>query len=209
MKRITAVCLLFLTPLGSATEKSLHMAPDAAHRGAVKMLMSEPENSYRYDALILKHAQAHHLDPRMVKSIISAESRFYDGAVSPKGARGLMQVMPMTAEELGVPRSRLHDPDSNLRAGTAYLDLLCRRARIIYALDDVGCRDAPLWVQERVVAAYHAGPRMLHHDPDRWPPMTRLYVREVFLDYRSPATALTRPLIRTAPKPLRDLLARR
>jgi soluble lytic murein transglycosylase-like protein len=172
------------------------------------MLMSEPENSYRYDALILKHAQAHHLDPRMVKSIISAESRFYDGAVSPKGARGLMQVMPMTAEELGVPRSRLHDPDSNLRAGTAYLELLCGRARIVYALKGAGCRDAPPWVQERIVAAYHAGPRMLHRDPDRWPLKTRLYVQDVFLRYRTPATALTRPALQSAPKPAPRLLAK-
>lgn len=209
MKRIAVVFLLCLTRAGSATEKGFDGAPDAAHRRAFQVLMSQAEVFGRYDALILKHAQDHRLNPRLVKSIIAAESRFNHRAVSPKGARGLMQVMPMTAEEMGVPRSQLHDPDSNLRAGTAYLDLLCGRARIIYVLKSEGCRNAPLWVQERIVAAYHAGPRMFHHHPDSWQPKTRLYVREVFLYYRSPVTVLTRPPIRTSPKTARYLLADR
>jgi soluble lytic murein transglycosylase-like protein len=209
MKRIAAVCLLFLAPLGSATEKDFQGPPVAAHRRPFKALMSRPQTFGRYDALILKHAQDHHLNPRMVKSMIAAESEFYDGAVSPKGARGLMQIMPITAEEMGVPRSRLRDPDSNLRAGTAYLEVLCGRARIIYKLKGAGCLDAPLWVQERVVAAYHAGPRMLHHDSEGWPPATRLYVQNVFLYYHSPATALARPHpIHTAPKRMQRLLAK-
>lgn len=170
--------------------------------------MPQSERFVRYDALILKHAQKHRLNPRLVKSIIAAESRFHYNAVSPVGARGLMQLMPVTAEELGVPRSRLHDPDSNLHAGVSYLEVLCGRARIIYALKGAGCRNAPLWVQERIVAAYHGGPRMFHRDPARWPPTTRHYVREVFRYYGSPETALARPSIRTAPKPERYLLAK-
>lgn len=208
MKQIVAVCLLCLTHTGSATEVGLDGAPGAAPQRTFKVLMSQAETFVRYDALILKHAQIHHLNPRLVKSIIAAESQFYYGAISPKGARGLMQVMPVTAEDLGVPRSQLRDPDSNLRAGTAYLDVLCGRARIIYVLKGEGCRNAPLWVQKSVVAAYHAGPRMFHRDPSRWPLKTRLYVQEVFLYYRSPATGLARPPIRTSPKPAQYMLAK-
>lgn len=203
MKLFTMVCLLCLAHPGSAAEKNFEAGR------AARTPMSQAEKAGRYDALILKHAQGHRLNPRLVKSIIAAESGFYDGAVSPKGARGLMQVMPITAEELGVPRSQLHDPDSNLRAGTAYLDLLCSRARAIYALKGADCRDAPLWVQESIVAAYHAGPRQFHHDPDRWPLKTRLYVRQVFLYYRSPATMLrTRPIIWTPAEPAQSILAK-
>ena len=208
MKLIFVVSLLCLAPAGSATEKSFNGAFDAAHRHAFKALDSQAAAFGRYDPLILKHAQDHHLNPRLVKSIIAAESRFYYGAVSPLGARGLMQVMPMTAEELGVPRSQLKDPDSNLRAGTAYLAVLCGRARVIYALKGAGCRDAPLWVQERVVAAYHAGPRMFHRAPQDWPVPTQLYVREVFIYYNSSATALTRPRVKVKPRRSQYLMAK-
>jgi soluble lytic murein transglycosylase-like protein len=203
MKLIAAVCLLSLAQTGTATDK----CPDAAHRRAFKAIMSQSQRFGRYDGLILEHAQKHHLNPRLVKSIIAAESRFYDGAVSPTGARGLMQVMPATAEELGVPGSRLQEPAANLRAGTAYLDVLCGRARAIYALKSAGCGGAPLWIQERIVAAYHAGPRMFHREPARWPLQTRLYVKEVFLYYRSPATNLVRPPRRISP-PAQRLVAR-
>ncbi len=200
MKHLAAACLMCLTPHG-ATDSS-------RPRTVTAVIMPQCPVSGRYDAMILKHAQKHHLNPRLVKSIVAEESGFYFGALSPTGARGLMQLMPMTAEEMGVPRSRLRDPESNLRAGTSYLAVLCGRARIIYGLKKPGCRDAPLWVQERVVAAYHSGPRMLHHAPGQWTPVTRLYVREVFAHYRSPMTALARPPIKVSPKRMQVLLAK-
>ncbi len=206
MKIIATVCLVCLIHAGSAAEGSVGPKPGGARRRAP---MSQAEKAARYDGLILKNAQDHRLNPRLVKSIIAAESGFYYGAVSPKGARGLMQVMPSTAEGLGVPRAKLHDPDSNLRAGTAYLDVLCGRARIIYALKAKGCSDAPLWVQQRIVAAYNAGPRMFHRRPRRWPLATRHYVRDVFAYYRSPATMLRAPVMRTNPESEPYLLAKR
>jgi len=79
--------------------------------------------------------------PRLlVRSVMAAESGFQIDAVSPKGAIGLMQLMPQTAQELGVDP---HDPAQNVDAGVRYLrDLLNKY-------------DGGLW---RALAAYNAGP---------------------------------------------------
>ena len=128
-------------------------------------------------ALILEHSERARLNPRLVKAVITVESDSRPGAVSPRGARGLMQVMPATAEEVGVPAAALHEPAANLRAGTAYLGRLYRAARSRYALRAQRLQDAPPWVQRRVLAAYNGGTRCLYGD--RWPAQTRRYVARV------------------------------
>jgi soluble lytic murein transglycosylase-like protein len=80
-----------------------------------------PSNSKSeaYDSIIEKYASDYHLDPSLIKSIIATESGFNPKAVSPKGARGLMQLMPATAEQLGVSNS--FDPEQNIQAGVKHL----------------------------------------------------------------------------------------
>ncbi len=95
---------------------------------------------------IRAHAAAAHLDPALVSSLIRAESRFRPAAVSPRGARGLMQLMPDTAAwiagQTGTSAPDLFDPETNLRLGTWYLHyLLGRFGRL-----------------DRALAAYNAGP---------------------------------------------------
>src|SRR5579863_5143320 len=80
------------------------------------------------------------LDPDLVNSVIKAESGFNTRAVSPKGARGLMQLMPGTASQLGV--SNAFDPQANVEGGTKYLRELMEK----YNFDMV-----------RALAAYNAG----------------------------------------------------
>lgn len=78
-----------------------------------------------YDGLIDKTARKVRIDPMLIKSVMHAESDFDPHAVSSKGARGLMQLMPGTAERYGV--SHVFDPRENILAGARYLsDLLDR-----------------------------------------------------------------------------------
>ncbi|UPT73262.1 MAG: lytic transglycosylase domain-containing protein [Elusimicrobiota bacterium] len=146
------------------------------------------KESEGYDSLIGRYAEEAGLDPRLVKSIVAAESEFTARAVSPAGALGLMQVMPATAEYMGVPRTSLFDPEENVRAGTRYLTYLFARAWKRYHLEGVPYAKAPAWLVQRVIAAYNAGPRFLKHRPLY--AQTRDYVRKVLLFYRSRVSAL-------------------
>jgi len=94
-----------------------------------------------YDDIITRAALERNLDPILVKTVIWVESCFDSKAVSRVGAQGLMQLMPGTAEELGVSDS--FDPEQNIRGGTTYL------ARMLARFN--GDMDLAL-------AAYNAGP---------------------------------------------------
>jgi len=71
-----------------------------------------------FDGLIKKYASQFRVDPVLIHSIISTESNFDPRAISNKGARGLMQLMPDTANRLGVKDS--FDPEQNIRGGVQY-----------------------------------------------------------------------------------------
>jgi len=94
-----------------------------------------------YWPLVRRLARRHGLDPALIMAVIQVESHFLPDATSPKGAVGLMQIVPNTAEHLGV--SNLWDPETNLEAGVRYLAQLKRRFKgdMVMAL-----------------AAYNAGP---------------------------------------------------
>src|SRR5271166_5345309 len=68
--------------------------------------------------VINEASSRHHLDPDLINSVIHAESGFNPRAVSPKGAQGLMQLMPQTSSKLGVVNA--FDPSDNLEGGTRY-----------------------------------------------------------------------------------------
>lgn len=76
-------------------------------------------NPDSYDQLIRSAASRHHVDPRLVKALIRAESNFDYLAVSRKGALGLMQLMPLTADDMQVLDP--FDPKQNIYGGTRYL----------------------------------------------------------------------------------------
>ncbi|KON78134.1 MULTISPECIES: lytic transglycosylase domain-containing protein [Leptospira] len=118
--------------------------------------------------IIRQESEKNNLDPRLVQSVIKAESDFKTDAVSPKGAIGLMQLMPSTANLLGVEDP--FDPAENVAGGTKFLsDLLNKYKNLDHAL-----------------AAYNAGPNAV----DRYagiPPYkeTRNYVEKVKKFYSS------------------------
>lgn len=76
----------------------------------------------KYDHIINRTAEKYKVDPALVKAVIKTESNFNHRAVSPKGARGLMQLMPSTAYALQVPDS--FQPENNVEGGVKYLRYL-------------------------------------------------------------------------------------
>ena len=77
----------------------------------------------RYGEMITQVAREQQVDPALIHAVVAVESGFNPKAISPKGATGLMQLMPDTAKRYGV--SNIHDPMENLRGGARYLrDLL-------------------------------------------------------------------------------------
>jgi soluble lytic murein transglycosylase-like protein len=138
----------------------------------VRVRRSTPPRRYTprvrsFDPLIEQTARHHGVPPALVKAVIAAESSFDPRAVSPKGAQGLMQLMPETARSLGVRNPM--QADENVRGGVRYLRALLDRYRD--------------WT--RALAAYNAGPAAV----DRYggmPPFreTREYVDQVLTYYR-------------------------
>jgi soluble lytic murein transglycosylase-like protein len=83
------------------------------------------ENQRRFLPIVAQAAQTYQLDEALLHALISTESGYEAGAVSPKGAVGLMQLMPETGKRYGV--TNLRDPGQNIRAGARYLHDLLRQ----------------------------------------------------------------------------------
>lgn len=178
----------------AVTDLRLLVPPPAEtpeYRRTFQILLSRPKQTDKYDELILKYAALYRLDARLLKSIIAAESEFLIHATSPVGARGLMQVMPATAEEMGVPRQRLGEAEFNIAAGAAYVAKLFQYAWRRYKLKGVRYHDAPMWLKQRIIAAYNAGPKFLFRHGG-WYKQTLGYVRKVLLFYHSRVTDFRR-----------------
>ena len=84
----------------------------------VRLLTVSPE-IYKYRHVIQQHASTHQLDWKLIIALIVQESGFNEYAVSPAGARGLMQLMPETAKELGVTDP--YDVEESIAGATRYL----------------------------------------------------------------------------------------
>lgn len=170
-----------------------------AYRRTFNAMLSDPAKTDQWDEMILTYARIYKLDSRLLKSIMAAESEFDPKAVSPSGARGLMQVMPVTAAGVGVQPAHLNEPRSGVKAGAAYLQVLFEAAWRKFKLKGVRYTDAPMWVVQRVIAAYHAGPKFLTRL--NLFPSTRAYVKKVVLFYHSKVTDLRRPKKRAVELP--------
>lgn len=90
--------------------------------------------------MVDKASRDHNVDPLLIHSMIKVESNYNPDAISPKGAEGLLQLMPSTARMLGVSNS--FDPQQNIEAGVKYLSYL----KSVYKDDRLA------------LAAYNAGP---------------------------------------------------
>jgi len=122
---------------------------------------------------IVRVSQRYRIDPLLLHAIVARESAYRPGAISSKGALGLMQVMPNTARSLGVrdPRLMLTDPELSLSTGASYLKQLQGRFG----------NDVPA-----VLAAYNAGPGAVKRFGRAVPyAETRHYVSTIMSRYRS------------------------
>ena len=99
-----------------------------------------------FGELIYETSRRFEVNPSLVAAMVRAESAFDAGAVSPKGAMGLLQLMPATATRFGLQQAQVFDPASNLEAGVRYIKWLGER----YAGDLV-----------LVLAGYNAGEAMV------------------------------------------------
>ncbi|MDQ1523045.1 MAG: hypothetical protein QOE47_969 [Pyrinomonadaceae bacterium] len=128
------------------------------------------------DALIRQNGARYGVDPYLIFCVMEQESHFNTGAVSPVGARGLMQLMPGTAARFGV--RRVHDPAQNIAGGTRFLKQLLGRfnGRV-----------------ELVLASYNAGEGAVIKYGHRVPPYreTRNYVRLISGRYGRAAHAVS------------------
>ena len=94
---------------------------------AVALTMGASANRLAtFNDLAREKGQKYSVNPNFIKAIISVESAGNINAVSPVGARGLMQLMPATAERMGVSRQELFSPERNMEAGVKYISYLSR-----------------------------------------------------------------------------------
>jgi soluble lytic murein transglycosylase-like protein len=130
-------------------------------------LPAKPIVKAPYRELVEAAAARYKVDADLITSVIAVESNFDPKALSPKNARGLMQLLPETAERLGV--QNIYDPQENIDAGTRYLRELLQMYNNDLAL---------------ALAAYNAGPERVRQY-GRVPPFeeTLSYVRRVKRSY--------------------------
>ncbi len=156
--------------------------------------MTNQPNLRRFEGLIQQFATQHKVDPALVKAVIAVESAFQPDAVSPKGAMGLMQIIPETGARYGVAADKkrsaaqkLLDPAINLRVGTLHLSNL------------LALFPGHL---ELALAAYNAGENAVQRYDNKVPPYpeTREYVKLVrqFYSLFLPAPAPTAVIAQTA-----------
>src|SRR5271169_1289451 len=151
-------------------------------------LQASAENAHQppdLNEVVRAASGTYSLDPDLVNSVIRAESGFNVRAVSPKGAQGLMQLMPQTASELGVQNA--FDSKANVVGGTRYLRELLER----YDFDLI-----------KALAAYNAGPQRVEQYGGV-PPYyeTKAYVARIVRDFNKKKLAAKAANQAAAPKP--------
>ncbi len=160
--------LILLLPIGLLPLVYISLEKPPGYFGGLPPEEPPGELRQRIDRHISRLAARHGLDPLLVRAVVEAESSYDPRALSPKGAKGLMQLIPPTAESLGVLDP--FDMEENIDAGVRYLKHMLKRYRGSLRL---------------ALAAYNAGPEAVKKYGGVPPfPETRSYVRRVLSRYR-------------------------
>jgi hypothetical protein len=156
------------------TDSPLDKKADRIHKDNTDSVRPQPQTSRNntphttdYHRIVREKAVNYNLDPSLIKAVIQTESNWDDHAVSSKGAMGLMQLMPSTANDLNVRNP--FDPEENIEGGTKYLKYLLEHFNGDLTL---------------ALAAYNAGPKTVEKF-GCVPPIseTRQYVKKVLARY--------------------------
>ena len=157
----------------TASEETVSASPLPISAPSTKVPSVSPRPQVDLNQVVNEASGHYRLDPDLVNSVIKAESDFKVHAISRKGAQGLMQLMPGTASQLGVPNA--FDPEANVDGGAKYLRELLEK----YNFDLV-----------KALAAYNAGPQRVEQFAGV-PPYyeTRAYVARVVRDFNKKKVA--------------------
>ena len=149
-------------PVSDVSQMRSFSVPKADSIRATRYASSD--RGRQYDEVITQHARRNNVRAELVRAVVQVESAYNPYARSPKGASGLMQLMPATAVQFGVKNA--FNPEENLRAGVKYLRELLNR----YANNE-----------ELALAAYNAGPKAVAKYGEKVPPYkeTKNYVMRI------------------------------
>ena len=168
-------------PLSTVSRTALTYDSLGAVQSNGSALRGYSTGSAEVDGYLINSGTRHGVDPLLIYSVMHQESSFKSRAISPKGARGLMQLMPMTAARFGV--TNIFDPKQNIDAGARYLRFLLNHF------------DGDLHL---ALAGYNAGEGAVEKYGWRIPPYseTQEYVRRISRRYgvlRDPNAAIYAP----------------
>lgn len=134
----------------------------------------------RYDFLFKKYAADIGMDWRLLAAIVFHESKFNERALSPVGAKGLMQLMDVAAVHYGEPEADLYDPETSIRLGTVFLEDLVEKFRQEGVSDEDVIRFA--------IASYNVGGGSLANrrsradslglDPNSWSDVATIFLSD-------------------------------
>ena len=155
-------------PAGQAKPGYENPAPAAVEEvPSVVRVRNASDRARQYEPIIRQASETYGVDAGLIRAVIRAESNFRNESTSPKGAMGLMQIMPATAKDLGIRDA--YDPQENIMGGTRYLKGLLDRYR----------GDVPT-----ALAAYNWGMGNVDRRPENLPRETRVYISRIqqFMD---------------------------
>jgi soluble lytic murein transglycosylase-like protein len=134
---------------------------------SVVRVRKSSDRASQYEPIIRQASETYGVDAGLIRAVIRAESNFRNESTSPKGAMGLMQIMPATAKDLGIRDA--YDAQENIMGGTRYLKGLLDRYR----------GDVPT-----ALAAYNWGMGNVERRPEKLPQETRVYINRIqqFMD---------------------------